>query len=98
MDLFSVKKVTFRDASSVLSVMDVLPMINTLGGFLTVTIASLNPKPRRATFTVKHGNSSQVENAEKALLRTANIQIIKPAKFFPDDEEFSFVHSAKVKC
>ena len=90
---------TFRDASSVLNVMENLPITNGIGGVLTVTIAARNTKPRRATFTVSHGSSNQVEDAEKALLRTANIQNIKPAKLFLDDdsnEKFGFDASVHV--
>lgn len=89
-------QVTFAESTSVLMAMSNQPMFNNNGEPLTVTIAASNTKPRRAKFNVKHGNSGhhdsamgQTEDAEKALLRTANIQTIKPAKLDPEDEELS---------
>merc|ERR1719242_1260072 len=59
--------------------------MNGNGDPLTIKLAVSDVKPRRAKFTVKHGTSAGLEDSEKALLRTANIQTINPAKLYPEE-------------
>jgi len=75
--------VTFVERSSVLKVLDALPIISKHGNRLTV--AQSSSKPRTERFTVSHGKAAPSQNqmtdlSGKSLLRTINIQQIRPAK------------------